>query len=248
MRNFLATAAIAVGLAAGCKPEYPKCENDKDCKTAEFCVKGMCQLCRDDGDCARGKRCVSGRCDPIPGFCASAADCPKGQGCRASVCTACVGNEDCGEGGRCRLGTCLAPGECQSNEDCAANEECQGGQCVAPPAAKTVTGPCELAPAYFDFNESLLTSDAMAALAADADCLKKAGSMKARVEGHCDPRGTEDYNLALGDRRARSAIQYLSHLGADGSRLRPVSRGKLDAKGADEAGWKKDRRVDFFWE
>jgi hypothetical protein len=57
-----------------------------------------------------------------------------------------------------------------------------------------------------------------------------------------------DLALALGDRRARSVIDHLGRLGTDPERLRAVSRGKLDATGADEAGWAKDRRAEFIWE
>ena len=69
-----------------------------------------------------------------------------------------------------------------------------------------------------------------------------------RVEGHCDPRGTEEYNLALGDRRARSVVGYLGRLGVETSRLRAVSKGKLEAVGSDEEGWARDRKATFVWE
>ena len=69
-----------------------------------------------------------------------------------------------------------------------------------------------------------------------------------RLEGHCDPRGTEEYNLALGDRRARSVLKYLKRLGVQSNRLRPVSKGKLEATGSDEASWARDRKVLFIWE
>lgn len=244
-----AIAATVLGLFAACgKPDYPKCEKDEQCKKGEFCVNAMCQLCRGDGDCSRGQACVKGRCERIPGFCASTSDCEKGQGCKAGKCTTCDANEDCGAEGRCRLGTCLQPGDCQSNEDCAETEECQAGRCAAPPSLAGSRGPCDLQPVRFDFNEYLLTTDATAALAANAECLKKAGEQKARVDGSCDPRGTEDYNLALGDKRARGVIEHLGRLGVDAARLRPVSRGKLDAKGTDEAGWAQDRHADFVWE
>ena len=64
--------------------------------------------------------------------------------------------------------------------------------------------------------------------------------------GHCDWRGTAEYNLGLGDRRAASVKRYLESLGADASRLETLSKGSTEAKqGGGEAEWAKDRRVDF---
>ncbi|MDI1320743.1 MAG: OmpA family protein [bacterium] len=64
--------------------------------------------------------------------------------------------------------------------------------------------------------------------------------------GHCDWRGTAEYNLGLGDRRANSVKKFLESMGADGKRLETLSKGSTDAKqGGGEAEWQKDRRVDF---
>lgn len=245
---------IGIGLvaAAGCKPDYPKCEGDGDCKAGEFCVNGLCQQCRDDNDCKAGTKCAKGRCEAAAGACKSASDCPGGQGCKDGVCAPCDADAQCGEGGKCKSGACLAKGACQTDEDCPEGNECQNGACVAPPTAGVAVpgqGPCALEPVYFDFNESLLTADATAALVRNAECLKGPGAgRRVRLDGHCDPRGTEEYNMALGDRRARSALEHLLRLGVDGGPLRPVSRGKLDATGGDESGWSKDRRVELVWE
>lgn len=109
-------------------------------------------------------------------------------------------------------------------------------------------GPCELVSVYFGFNDSVLTTQAVDALAANVECLRSAEGHSVRVEGHCDPRGTEEYNLALGDRRARSATTYLTRAGVEAGRLRAVSKGKIEARGTDEASWALDRRVDLIWE
>jgi peptidoglycan-associated lipoprotein len=67
--------------------------------------------------------------------------------------------------------------------------------------------------------------------------------------GHTDPRGTEEYNLALSEQRARSVKDYLTPLvGAAGSKLHVVPKGMLEATGTDDASWSRDRRVDFQWE
>jgi peptidoglycan-associated lipoprotein len=239
---------VALLLAVGCKPKYPKCEGDKDCRTREFCVNGTCQQCRGNADCGRGKACVSGRCDPIPGWCEKAADCPPGQGCKDSRCAPCDRDDQCG-GGKCRAGRCLLPGQCVVDEDCPEGNECQEGRCVAPPPESPSTeGPCKLETVYFAFNQSVLTPQAVEAMGKNLACLRSAGTRSVRVEGHCDPRGTEEYNLALGDRRARATTTYFVHAGIAARRMRAVSKGKLEARGTDEASWAQDRRVDFFWE
>ena len=99
--------------------------------------------------------------------------------------------------------------------------------------------------AFFDFNESTLSSDAQSALTASADWLKKNGQYNLLIEGHCDERGTEQYNLALGDRRANTAKEYLATLGVDAGRIRTVSYGEerpFDG-GHDDAAWAKNRRA-----
>ena len=98
--------------------------------------------------------------------------------------------------------------------------------------------------AFFDFNESTLSSAAQSALTASADWLKKNGQYNLLIEGHCDERGTEQYNLALGDRRANQAKEYLVTLGVDAGRIRTVSYGEERPfdPGHDESAWAKNRR------
>ena len=99
--------------------------------------------------------------------------------------------------------------------------------------------------AFFEYNESTLSSGAQAALTASADFLKKNGQYNLLIEGHCDERGTEQYNLALGDRRANTAKEYLATLGVDAGRIRTVSYGEerpFDG-GHDESAWAKNRRA-----
>ena len=98
--------------------------------------------------------------------------------------------------------------------------------------------------AFFTYNESTLSDEAQAALTASATWLKANGKYNLLIEGHCDERGTEQYNLALGDRRANTVKEYLQTLGVDASRIRTVSYGEerpFDA-GHDEAAWAKNRR------
>src|SRR3954453_24110491 len=101
-----------------------------------------------------------------------------------------------------------------------------------------------IADAFFEYNEASLSADAQTALTNSATWLKKNGQYNLLIEGHCDERGTEQYNLALGDRRANQAKEYLVTLGVDASRIRTVSYGEERPfdPGHDESAWAKNRR------
>lgn len=99
----------------------------------------------------------------------------------------------------------------------------------------------------FDYDSAELTADARVLLERHAQWIKAHPGLRIAVEGHCDERGTVDYNLALGDQRARSARDYLVSLGVDAARLTTVSYGKerpLDP-GTGEAAWARNRRAHF---
>lgn len=100
---------------------------------------------------------------------------------------------------------------------------------------------------YFDFDSSTLSETARQTLSRNFDVLKQNPQLKIRVEGHCDERGSDSYNLALGERRARTASHYLSTLGVSDQRLSIISYGeeKPDVSGHDEASWAKNRRDEF---
>jgi peptidoglycan-associated lipoprotein len=104
-----------------------------------------------------------------------------------------------------------------------------------------------LKPAFFDYDKADIRADAREALAANATWLKKYTSVQFTLEGHTDERGTAQYNLALGDRRANAAKDYLVSLGVDAARVKTVSYGKERpfATGHDEDSWQKNRRAHF---
>jgi peptidoglycan-associated lipoprotein len=103
--------------------------------------------------------------------------------------------------------------------------------------------------AYFDYNRHTLRDDAVATLAADskelANILRQFPDYKLRVEGYCDERGSAEYNLALGEARAKAAKDYLVSAGVDAGQLSTVSYGKEKpvCEEPDEACWSKNRRV-----
>lgn len=100
---------------------------------------------------------------------------------------------------------------------------------------------------YFDFDKSIIKKEAAEVLKKNAEAIKGASGIKVRVEGNCDERGTNEYNMALGERRANAAVEYLVNLGIDKTILRAVSNGeeKPVCTEHNESCWSKNRRVDF---
>lgn len=100
---------------------------------------------------------------------------------------------------------------------------------------------------HFDFDKYFIREDAKPVLEQDATWLKKWDTVQVLIEGHCDERGTEEYNLALGEKRAKSTFDYLVSLGVSPSRMKTISYGKsqpLDP-GHNEVAWAKNRRAQF---
>ncbi len=98
---------------------------------------------------------------------------------------------------------------------------------------------------YFDTDRYNVDAEDQAALQLQAQWLQRYPAKRATLEGHCDERGTRDYNLALGERRANAAKAYLVSLGVDGSRLTTISYGKERpvALGSNEEAWAQNRRA-----
>ena len=121
-----------------------------------------------------------------------------------------------------------------------------------PPAETTTTTPTEkpalrLSAVYFEFDRYDLRDDARATLGANGKSLQDNASVNIRIEGHCDERGTTEYNLALGEKRAKAAYDYLVSYGIPASRLSTVSYGEERPAdpGHDEMAWAKNRRAEF---
>ena len=115
-------------------------------------------------------------------------------------------------------------------------------------AAKASEAALNFETIYFDYDKSDLRKDAREVLSKNAEILLKSKSdAKIQVEGHCDERGSAEYNLALGERRAKSSLQYLITLGVKADRLSVISYGKEKpaVQGSDEAAWAKNRRAEF---
>ncbi|HVP14842.1 MAG TPA: peptidoglycan-associated lipoprotein Pal [Terriglobales bacterium] len=105
----------------------------------------------------------------------------------------------------------------------------------------------DLSDAFFDFDSYALREDAKAALDKDAKALRDNKDANITIEGHCDERGTVEYNIALGEKRAGAARDYLVNAGVNASHIQTVSYGKERpfAEGHDESAWAQNRRAHF---
>lgn len=98
---------------------------------------------------------------------------------------------------------------------------------------------------HFDLDKSDIRPQDQTVLQSQAGYLKQYPQVRVTIEGHCDERGTREYNLALGERRANAAKNYLASLGIDPARMTTISYGKErpEATGSDEASWAQNRRA-----
>jgi peptidoglycan-associated lipoprotein len=139
----------------------------------------------------------------------------------------------------------------QTPEEPAAPEtgsEWQEAPVAEPVVRETVVSMTEvdLATVYFDFDRFDIRPDARPALRTNADAITEVPE-SVTIEGYCDERGSEEYNLALGERRASSVKRYLVDLGIPSARLRTVSFGEANPAvlGHDESAWRYNRRAEF---
>jgi len=113
------------------------------------------------------------------------------------------------------------------------------GNWVEDPALETV---------YFDYDQFQLKEDAMRTLNRNGQYLQRNPQLRVRVEGHCDERGTDQYNLALGENRSLSVREYLANsMGIDANRIEVFSYGEYEpaVQGTDESSWRWNRRAEF---
>ena len=248
--RLIVASSFALGLLAttGCPPPWPKCDKDSQCQKHDgqvmnyVCVNGTCMECATDANCKEGFICRDNACVPKP-ECTTDAECTGGLVCRNEKCVPeCTTNSECAEGMMCKDQRCVPAVECTTNADCGEGKECTPeGKCVV------ATPKCSLETVYFDFNSFTLTQEARTTLDNDAQCIKEGPSGDVTLEGNADERGTEEYNLALGEKRANAVEKYLINLGVDGSRLKTVSYGEERPVCTEhnETCWSQNRRVDL---
>jgi peptidoglycan-associated lipoprotein len=135
-------------------------------------------------------------------------------------------------------------GTCSSDLDCAERQLCIRNRCED---ISSGLAECTHVRVHFPFNSADLDPAELTALQRSARCLKADSSLHVSIEGNADERGTEEYNLALGDRRASGVAKYLESLGASEAQLKTVSYGKENplCTEHDEACWAKNRRAEL---
>jgi len=198
---------------------------------------------------------------PQNGECKESADCAKQEGygkvCVEGRCQECATDAECKEGFVCRTNKCVPKPQCGSDAECGEGQICQGERCVPnPEAQKSVEPekaavPAECADAgtftiRFGFDQANLTAQSQDALQKLADCLKRAPATRVVIAGHADERGTTQYNVALGNRRAEAARKYLADLGLSAA-AETVSYGEEKPVCTDnsEDCWAQNRRAEF---
>lgn len=253
---FSLVAVFVLGLAtSACGPAYPNCETDNHCKAkGEYCVDSKCAQCRIDTHCPGAATdtcvaCVGGACGRKPDCCTSKLDCGAGKQCLNNRCEAeCTGDASCPTGYKCTAGSCVRSLEATSvGASCSSDSQCGGGKCVGGKCTAAGGVDCDkLDPAYFEFNEYTLTSSTQDALSSAAKCFKERNITSMTIEGHCDERGTDAYNMELGNRRAKAVKEYLKTVAPKLS-AKTISYGKTKptCNEDSESCWGKNRRAEF---
>jgi outer membrane protein OmpA-like peptidoglycan-associated protein len=243
--GFVAIATFGAIAGCGDAAKKPGCASDKDCKSPLLCVTGSCVECTENGQCGAGKRCSGNAC-VADVQCTTDETCPPGQICQAGQCKACAADSECGPGGSCVAGACQRAGgkKCSKDDECADDEDCVNGTCHKAGATTGSEPTCQLTTVYFAFDDSTIQTTERDHLGGNVACLDKTKGRNILVIGHTDSSGTEEYNIALSERRAQSVADYMARLGSDPARMQVVPKGKTQPTGQGDA---KDRRVEFQW-
>jgi peptidoglycan-associated lipoprotein len=216
MRRASALAALVFVAALTACPSPPK---NGECKSSKDC----------ESQAGFGKICISGQCAE----CASDTDCKDGFVCTSKKC----------EPKPAPVAEVTPKPECASDAECGSGMGCQAGKCVS--AIEPACADTSAFTVQFGFDQATITGDSTAALQKLAACLAKAPAKRVQVDGHCDDRGTTQYNLALGKKRAEAVKKYLADLGVAGT-IATNTFGKEQplCREATEACWARNRRAE----
>lgn len=257
----LIVLGFVISACDGCM-SYPDCKDDSQCvgynddsASAGFglgmayCVDGACRECRTAGDCDGAcAECRNNACSVRGDGCDTDDACGEGEICQNCSCRiGCREDAECAGALVCCPDTNLCA-DCITDSQCPAGYSCEACGCVA---EETACGDRRFETVYFDFDQSIVRSRDEGAIGHARDCLEEFPGDTLTIEGHCDERGTEAYNQALGERRARATRDFLVGLGVDRDRVDDtISYGELQpvARGHNESAWRQNRRAEFVWE
>lgn len=240
----LAALGLCLALAScGDKARQTGCTADKDCKAGQACAAGKCVECIADAQCAAGKRCIASAC-VAAAECLNDKQCAAGQVCQAGTCKACAADSECGPGASCRAGACQPGKPCTKDDQCADDEDCVAGACRKAGATTAGDAGCTLATVFFAFDDASVQPSERDRLAANVACIEKTKGKNVLLIGHTDTSGTDEYNIALSERRAQAVADYMARLGTDPARMQIVPKGETEPTGL---GDDRDRRVEFQW-
>ena len=211
-----------------------------------WCVDQMCRECRTTADCDGScAECINNSCRVRGDGCTSDDQCPAGSICNGCSCMAPCYEDSCPGAMRCCDWGCC---DCFSDEDCPADYLCEDGSCLDVHDGCTTR---RFEAVYFDFDEATIRHRDEYAIEVAYDCLTEWPTDDIIIEGHTDERGTDAYNLALGERRAQMVRDSLLEMGVDEDRIaQTISYGEIRpaANGHTESSWRQNRRAEFVWE
>ena len=223
------------------------CASNEDCNESEQCVTNVCVECKTKSDCDNGDICLAGACVQQKNFCMTSADCSTLKACVQNKCVDCVSTSDCSSGQDCLGGACIGNGNCQNDLHCLDDENCENNRCTRTTLSmNNDINACTFETIYFAFDEFILTEASRQKLDSNFECIISK-DRPFYVIGHTDSVGTEEYNIALSDSRARTAAKYLKNLGVDKQRIHILPKGENEAQNTDFDGSAEDRRVEFAW-
>lgn len=249
----LLSSVVALGvLGTGCPAPYPKCENDSNCqferdgkRVTEYCYFGKCQECSLDSHCDPGEKCNQGTCEAPP---------PPPE------CTEANAAEKCGVGKACKDNKCVTaptktggenpkdPNSCEFDGECTGTQVCVNKRCVDQKPIVTKKDNCDTATntltLFFDLDSADLAPETRQKLTDFAKCMDERGDPTLNIEGHCDERGTNEYNMALGEERAKEIKKFLTSLGVKANKINLKSYGEESPLNPDhtEQAWSENRR------
>jgi peptidoglycan-associated lipoprotein len=239
--------------AGACAAIPGYCSANKPCPKDQVCRNNRCgPECSAEFPCPAGQKCDANKCVPDVD-CSTNADCKKKYGDAKPLCdnNVCIVEPACGArsskkcppGQQCEGEKCVdIPGYCDANKPCPPGQECKDNRCVQSEVK------CELGPVYFDFDKSEVRDDQKQAVSTNADCIKKKlekkQAQKVMIAGHCDERGTKEYNIALGERRWKALKDAYVAAGVAADSIEGISYGeeKPTCSEHKEDCWSKNRR------